>query len=222
MHTLALISMLLFASSIEIESKNHDGTSVVNHCSNDSTCPTWFTCNAEKQCHCDSGHPAAILCDNEAQLSAILNYNCITYDSESKFTYVGACFYNFQVNRSSSKLNFFIQELPKNPETLINNSVCESFHRTGLLCGDCEEGYSPLVHSYNLSCVECPDGHKNWWKFILAGFVPLTVFYFFILVFNINATSSRLHGVVWYDQFMSTPMFVRIVLIIFSKEDANI
>ena len=92
MHTLALISMLLFASSIEIESKNHDGTSVVNHCSNDSTCPTWFTCNAEKQCHCDSGHPAAILCDNEAQLSAILNYNCITYDSESKFTYVGACF----------------------------------------------------------------------------------------------------------------------------------
>ena len=219
MYTLTFISMLLLASSIEIESKNHDSTSVVSHCSNDSTCPTWFTCNAEKQCHCDSRHPTAILCNNEAQVSAILNCNCITYDSESKSTYVGACFYNCRVNIPLPDFDLFVQKLPKNPEILINNSECKSFHRTGLLCGDCEEGYSPLVLSYNLSCVECPNGHKNWWKFILAGFVPLTAFYFFILVLNINVTSSHLRGVVWYSQFMSAPMFIRIVLLIARKED---
>ena len=109
--------------------------------------------------------------------------------------------------------------LPNTPETLINTSVCKSFHRTGLLCGDCEEGYSPLIFSYNLSCVECPDGYRNLWKFSLVGFGPLTVFYIFILVFNINVTSSRLHGAVWYSQFMSAPIFVRIVLLIYSKED---
>ena len=217
--SLLLLSIL---STSKLGSNNPDSTCEIgfsgndSHCSNNSTCPTWFTCNAEKRCHCDSRHTTAIVCDNQAQISAVLNCNCVTYDSESKSTCVGSCFYNCL---SSSSL--FIQELPKNPETLINNSACTSFHRTGLLCGDCEEGYSPLVFSYNLSCVECPDGHKNWWKFVLAGFVPLTVFYLFILVFNINVTSSRLHGVVWYSQFMSTPPFVRIILLVLSKENMN-
>ena len=216
----ALFSALLFLSSAELESTNPDSTSAVsvsgndNHCSNDSTCPTWFTCNSEKRCQCDRGHRTAIICDNQAQVSAILNCNCVTYDIGSKFTYAGPCFYNCLMSSSSPFVH--IEELPKNPKALINNSACTYFHRTGLLCGDCEEGYSPLVLSYNLSCVECPDGHKNWWKFILVGFVPLTVFYLFIVVFNINVTSSCLHGVVWYSQIMSLPAFVRIVLLVLS------
>ena len=32
----------------------------------------------------------------------------------------------------------------------------------------------------------------------MVAFVPLTLFYFFVVLFNINVTSSRLHGVVWY------------------------
>ena len=101
--------------------------------------------------------------------------------------------------------------LPKRAEILLNVSICRYFNRAGLLCGDCKEGYSPLVLSYNLSCVRCPDGHKNWWKFILAGFVPLTFFYFFVLFFNINVTSSRLHGVVWYSQALSIPILLRVI-----------
>ena len=225
MYSLSIFfSMLLFVLSTEIKSTNPVSScsmsfsGIDNHCSNDSTCPTWFTCDAEKRCQCDRGHTAAIICDNQAQISAVLNCNCVTYDNESKSTYAGPCFYNCQQGRSSS-FDVRIAELPKNSETLINASACTPFHRTGLLCGDCEVGHNPLIFSYNLSCVECPDGHKNWWKFILVGFVPLTVFYLFILVFNINVTSSRLHGVVWYSQFMSTPALVRIVLLVFSKED---
>ena len=184
-----------------------------NHCSNDSNCPTWFTCNAEYRCQCESRHTNKIVCDNEAQISAVLNCNCVTYDSESKSTYIGACFYNCLDTASSLPSDLFIRKLPKNPETLINNSACTYFHRTGLLCGDCEERYSPLVLSYNLSCVECPNGLKNWWKFILVGFVPLTIIYILIITFNINVTSSRLRGVVWYSQFMSMPVLVRTVLL---------
>ena len=136
-------------------------------CSNDSTCPTWFTCSAEKRCQCDNMHMEEILCDDKTRTSAILKCNCVTYDKVKGPTYVGACFYNSQSPN-------FINKLVKNPKALINYSVCTHFHRTGLLCGNCEAGHSPLVLSYNLSCVECPDGHKNWWRFILAGFVPLT------------------------------------------------
>ena len=179
----------------------------IDHCNNiNSSCPTWFVCNAENRCQCDK-ITNKIVCDDEAQISAVLNCNCVTYNSESKLTFVGSCFYNC-LSSASSRSDLYIETLPKNPEILINNSACTPFHRTGLLCGDCEEEYSPLVLSYNLSCVECPNGHKNWWKFILAGFLPLTVFYLFILVFNVNVTSSRLRGVVWYSQFISMPAFL--------------
>ena len=123
--------------------------------------------------------------------------------------YIGSCSYNCH-NNASYKI------LPDNPKQLINNSVCTQFHRTGLLCGNCEEGYSPFVLSYNLSCVRCPDGHKNWLKFILAGFVLLTIFYFIVLhvlLFNINMTSSRIHGVVWFSQALSMPIFIRAVML---------
>ena len=69
-----------------------------------------------------------------------------------------------------------------------------------------------LVLSYNLSCVKCPDGQKNWWKFILVGFVPLTFFYLFVVIFNINVTSSRLHGVIWFSKALSMPSFVRLIM----------
>ena len=217
--------MLLAISSDGSKRNNTDiscvrkSTGIDNHCSNDSTCPTWFTCSAKKRCECDKSHTDKIVCDNEAQISAVLNCNCVTYDKESRSTYAGACFYNCQDKNPSTDLP--VRELPKNPETLVNNSACTYFHRTGLLCGDCEKGYSPLVLSYNFSCVECPDGHKNWWKFILAGFVPLTIFYFFILAFNINVTSSRLRGVIWYSQAMSMPVFIRIILLSCSIKHAE-
>ena len=70
---------------------------------------------------------------------------------------------------------------------------------------------SPLVLSYNLSCVKCPSSHKNWWKFVFFGFMPLTVFYLFIVFFNVNVTSSRLHGFILFSQALSTPALVRIV-----------
>ena len=191
-------------------------------CGNDSTCPTWFFCNATEKCQCNYGHRDNILCDNRAHISAVMNCNCVTYNKHTKCTYAGGCFYNCKSAMTRNHMWIMpIQQLPRNPEALINNSACTYFHRSGLLCGDCEEGYSPLVLSYNLSCVECPDGHKNWWKFILAGFVPLTVFYFFILVFNINVTSSRLHGVVWYSQAISMSGFVRIMLLALTIENVQ-
>ena len=70
--------------------------------------------------------------------------------------------------------------------------------------------------------MKCPDGHKNWWKFILVGFVPLTFFYFFIVFFNINVTTSRLHGVVWFSQFLSMPALVRFIMLAMHSEYPNL
>ena len=53
-------------------------------------------------------------------------------------------------------------------------------------------------------------------KFILAGFVPLTFFYFFVVFIKINVTSSRLHGVVWFSQALSSPALARLILTAFN------
>ena len=55
------------------------------------------------------------------------------------------------------------------------------------------------MHSQTIYCVECSNGNNNWWKFILTGFLPLTLFYF-IMLFNINITSSQLRGVALFSQ----------------------
>ena len=183
------------------------------NCSDDSTCPTWFTCTSQKKCHCGNRHKNAILCDNDHYSTSVLDWYCVTYDDNTESTYLGSCPYNCLNNAKYSRL-------PNSPTELTNNSVCTQFHRTGLLCGDCEEGHNPFVLSYNLSCVRCPDGNKNWWKFILAGFVPLTFFYFIVLLFNINVTSSRLHGVVWFSQALSMPILIRGAMLALIEEQA--
>ena len=212
-------SLLVFlALVVSVESSNSD---LLNNqetqCSNDNDCPAWFTCNKERKCQCGDRHDGKIACNDKSQRSAVLECNCVTYDERSKSTFLGSCFYNCVSDYGIHQLKAY-QWLPERPQKLLNLSTCTSFHRRGKLCGDCDEaqGYSPLVLSYNLSCVKCPDGPKNWWKFILAGFVPLTLFYFFVVIFKINVTSSRLHGVVWFSQAMSSPVFARSILTAFN------
>ena len=190
-------------------------TNQETHCSNDNNCPTWFICNKQKNCQCGDGYHGTIACDSKNRISAIVDCSCVTYEEENKSTFLGSCFYNCETHYYNSirKWDYHAYiRLPEKPEMLINRSSCTHFHRAGLLCGDCEEGHSPLVLSYNLSCVKCPDGHKNWWKFTLAGFVPLTFFYVFVVLFKINVTSSRLHGVVWFSQALSSPVLARLIL----------
>ena len=208
-----LLCLLMIVSVQSIQGRNEsieireDGYSV---CSQDSSCPTWFICNSQGKCQCGSVSNDIIACDDNLKLSAVLDCHCVTYDNGSRSTYAGTCFYNCENHHTEKKGDLIYYTLPQRPLMLLNTSVCTFFHRTGILCGDCEDRHSPLVLSYNLSCVECPDGHKNWWKFILVAFVPLTFFYFFVVVFNINVTSSRLHGVVWFSQALTIPALVRL------------
>ena len=190
-----------------------------NNCSRDSECPTWFTCNSSSMCQCGNKQDHAIACDDKLQRSDILDCYCVTYDNESRSTYLGLCFYNCVNYKNSGSV---YQPLPTDVEMLINGSVCTDFNRAGLLCGNCQDGYSPFVLSYNLSCVKCPNGNQNWWKFILAGFGPLTFFYFFVILFNINVTSSHLHGVVWFSQALSIPALVRGIMLAGHRENPSL
>ena len=184
-------------------------------CNDDSSCSTWFYCNTEtNRCQCGEGYHKMIVCDEATGRAAVSNCHCVTYDNVTKQTQVGSCYYNCENTAHKTLYDRVYHPLPMNP-TELTAKICERFNRTGTLCGQCAPGLSPFVLSYNLSCVECPDGNKNWLKFILAGFVPLTFFYTFIVVFNINITSSRLNGVVLFSQAITMPALARILLLTF-------
>ena len=175
-------------------------------CSTPDDCPTWFTCH-NMECYCGPRYNNSIICNEITMLLAVVDCYCITEDNGK--TYAGSCFYN--CGRLTSKDNIYHIISDKRD---LNEYMCGRFNRTGISCGKCKPGLSPLILSYNLSCVECPDGHKNWWKLGLIGFVHLTFLYFIAIFFNINVTSSRLHGYVLFSQALSTPAYVRILLIV--------
>ena len=183
------------------------------NCFRSSDCPVWFFCNNNTQstlreCQCGPRYKnAAIVCNETTMMSAVVEYYCITEVDGT--TYAGYCFYN---HRYTLAMKDSIYEIISDKKD-INEFMCGRFNRTGILCGKCKPGLSSFVLSYNLSCVECPDSHKNWWKFAMTGFVPLTFLYFIAIFFNVNITSSRLHGYVLFSQAISTPAYVRTLFV---------
>ena len=194
--------------------KLYQSTSNSLNCSDDSSCPTWFRCNTEKnKCVCGRGHHGMVHCKADKGRVALSNCHCMTFDNKTKDTVVGACFYNCENTTHKKLYDEIYHPLPINAQLDLNQAMCGRFNRTGMFCGKCVSGHKPFVLSYNFSCVHCPNSHNNWWKFVLAGFGPLTFFYFFMVLLNINVTSSHLHGVVLLSHGIAMPALTRILLL---------
>ena len=87
--------------------------------------------------------------------------------------------------------------------------MCKSSNRTGTLCGRCLPDHYPLAYSFNMTCIPCPHARWNWFKYIMAAYLPLTLFYFAVIFFKINTTSCRLFAVVFYCQTITMPFTAR-------------
>ena len=176
-----------------------------------SSCPPWFFPDPSSNgtCRCGESIHGAVKCNETLQESAILDCYCMTYN-ESTGVVAGPCFYNCE-NMRKGHHDMLYHHLPHRVEDL-NSAMCGHFHRGGQLCGSCEEGYSPLVYSYDLQCSNCTDSHYNWVKYVTAAFVPLTVFYVIILWCRVSATSPKLYAFVNFSQAIAISANMRIVL----------
>ena len=168
----------------------------------------WTFCD-NGTCKCGDIPHNVIQCHLDAN-STIPNSYCVTYEQFTQTNEIGVCILS-RWNKVTA-IDELTTALPKNV-TELTETVCGPFNRTGTLCGKCKDGHYPLAYSYDMNCVECPDGKSNWWKFVLAAFLPLTVFYFIILFFQINVTSSYLHGFVFCSQSVVYPQIGRVILL---------
>ena len=122
MKSMIVFLILMVPKSSNIELLNNEKT----RCSNSNDCQTWFICNNQKNCQCGDRHHGKIACDDSSQISAILECNCITYDEESKSTFLGSCFYNCESHYGVHKWKHHMvyQWLPEHPQILLNLSIC--------------------------------------------------------------------------------------------------
>ena len=163
--------------------------------------------------YCDNGtckcaDTEEILCLPSGQALVQADY-CITFDEAQALTQLGQCDF---VEDKDGKFLLRYDALPSNVSEL-DGFVCGPFNRTGMLCGKCKDGYYPLVNSLDVNCVQCPNGWSNLWKFVMVVFLPLTVFYFIILLFRVNATSSQLQGFIYCCQGIALAPLLRDELI---------
>ncbi len=140
-------------------------------------------------------------CDPTTQDTAVLGCFCMTTDRSGENTVVGACLFTCR--------DYPIYLVPRNASEL-DQSVCGHVHRTGQLCGQCQEGYAPPVYSYYLGCVPCSHGETNIAKYLLVSFLPLTVFVIVVLVAGIRATSPRLNAFIFVCHVLGSPVAQRL------------
>ena len=94
---------------------------------------------------------------------------------------------------------------------MLENTLCQEYHREGQLCGRCNSNFTPPVYSCTLDCVQCSDYDHNWAKYLAVAFLPLAVFCVIVITFRVSATSGSMNAFVLVSQVSSTPAILRSV-----------
>ncbi len=206
--------IVLSLSAARLEQDNHKPSNYTstNNCTIANVCSSGKYCK-NGQCVCDNFPHDIASCEDDNYL-LVLNCFCVTFNGHTNRTEVGSCLYNCERFQTGHGGDFY-KAYPSNI-TELNKALCGKFNRRGSLCGSCKDGYYPLAYSYNMTCVRCEDTWYNWMEYLVVVYLPLTVFYFIILFFQVNMTSSYLLGFLVYSHFISVPMISRIMGLTFN------
>ena len=169
-----------------------------------STCPIWtYPSPSGSECVCGDGLFNIIICNPETlTIKLTVKFFCfMIFDNNGvNTTLLGTCPYGDS------------QWLPRNfsmSQIYEDSRLCSFYNRKGRLCGECTENYTLPAYSYYLGCVKCNNYNNGWIKFIVAAFLPLTIFYIIVIIFRISVTSSTLNAFVMVSQIAASPPVVR-------------
>ena len=159
-------------------------------------CPPWFIPqggNTTVECRCGP-QTNGIICDPKTCNTSLHIEYCMTYDPVTRTQVGGNCLFE-----SKSEL---ITILPANVSEL-NDFMCGGFNREGQLCGACKKGYGPALLKYDMQCTNCSSKNYGWALYLLLGFLPITVFYLIIVMFQVSATSGPLNVFIFSAQIIA-------------------
>ena len=172
-----------------------------DQCGEDKLCPLGFFCS-ERSCVCAKEYPFDYVKCNGTNLLA-LDCICVTFDNKTNSTFVGGCVYSCDVSHRRGLYS---------PVSRDSEEFCAPKGRTGTLCGECLPDHYPLAYSFGFECVKCNHIIWNWFRYVMAAFIPLTLFSFFILFFKINTTFGHINVAIYVCQSLSIPVWSRMFL----------
>ena len=198
-YSVVITSLCLTICMVYCKENNSWTTPPLVQTTSSDQCPPWFFYNAtSNQCECfsSSNTDRFVKCTEHG---ALLKFGyCMTYKEGEGF-FVGLCNY-FKASRFqnlSTKDNYIV--LPDNTSDL-NDFMCGPLNRKGVMCSQCIDGFGPSVTSIGHTCSNCTDAWYGVPLYLFLEFVPITVFYFIVLLFRINVTSAPMVAFVFYCQ----------------------
>ena len=181
--------------------------------SQEKDCPLWtYPNNITGTCKCGDRLSGTIECNERDKTVSIKSCYCMTLDESTSQPVVRNCLYTCYTIHNDIRESRPIHWVGTNTTANLNNVTCGRYNRKGTACGECIKGHSLPVYSYSLSCVECSDYKYNWLKYIAIAYIPLTLFYFTVIIFRISATSGSMIGYVTVSQMVATYSLIKLYL----------
>ena len=171
-------------------------------------CPPGYVYNVDqKKCNCGNGFSKSVFCIPGQLRSKILVGHCMSYSRihGKDMLIVTNCPFS-----DESKALAPVIILPQRI-TELDKEFCGQFNRTGILCGECIEGYGISVFSNTFKCIPCEQSYKNWLIFATILFLPLTIFFVLVVLLHIGVTSGPANGFIFFSQVITIPLEVLLI-----------
>ena len=158
------------------------------------SCPTWFT-NTTGSCECGTELNGIVKCHQDTLRVDVMLEHCMTLFNNNSVV-VGSCHHAFASNITSR-----VYSSVPNDSGQLDSQFCAPYNRRGFLCGECIDGYgpSPFYSNFCASCFDWNLGAAVCLYLFLVLF-PTTLFFFIVLVFNLNVTTGPLLGYIIFCQ----------------------
>lgn len=174
------------------------------------SCPPGFDINNTSpynECQCSNNYLQTVICDAAKYISYIQWGYFMTYDKDTDSTWVAAWVVGTKLKFLPDQPGFI--QLSENLEDL-NDKMCKDLGRMGFLCGECLPNKSAPVYDYSYMCVDCqPEQYRiNWLYFMLLTFLPTTIFFLIVVIFNISTTSGPANAFIFFAQIIANPITV--------------
>ena len=170
-------------------------------------CPPGFLySNDKEQCECLVNHthqnPAISGCELTSFQAYFDRLYWIGYESDDAIDLlISPCphRYCYEDDISSGQL------LPRVANrTTLDKFVCGNKKRTGLLCGQCIEGYSVALNSPTFTCYKCKTPYLGILYLLLSYIIPVSALFYIIMSYNIRMTTGPIGAYLFFSQIISS------------------
>ena len=170
-------------------------------------CPPGFLySNDKEECECLANHTHQDFAIRSCELTSFQAYfdrfYWIGYESTDAVNLlISPCPYRYCYEDHTSQGKLLPRVANK---TTLDKFVCGNRKRTGLLCGQCIEGYSVALNSPTFTCYKCKIPYLGILYLLLSYIIPVSALFYIIMSYNIRMTTGPIGAYLFFSQIISS------------------